>query len=92
MVAHGPCKTDGSGTFDEAVLELSPGVGQVHALMLVGIGQFAIAVGGEAIAVGERDQNRHGTRRIGRIDKIKIERIADIVFIDIGKVVDAWVV
>ena len=92
MIAYGPGKADSRSALNEAVVEGTPEIGQIHTLMLVGIRQFAIAGGGKTVAIGEGDQHGYRTRRIGGIDQIEVERVASGGMIGIRIIVDRWIV
>ena len=84
MVAHSPGEANSRGSLDEAVFELPPEIGQVHACVLV--------VGGVAAAIGEAHHHGNGMRGVGGIDQVQIERVASRSLVVIRIVVHAGVV
>ena len=92
MVAYRPGKAYGSSPLYETVFKGTPRIGQEHALMLVGIGQLTAAVGGIAVAIGERHQHRHLCRRVGRIDQVQVEPVALTVLIHVRIIIYGGVI
>ena len=92
MVAHRPGKTYSRRSLYETVLESSPIVRQIQTLVLIGICQFPIVVGGKAATVGKGDHYGYLHRRIGGIYQVQIEPVALAVLIDIGIVVNGRVI